>query len=164
MRDWSVVSGIIERDGALLLVANQRRNGDVDWSPPGGVIEAGEHEVDALTREVAEETGLVVDAWEGPVYEVGVDLGERGGRLRVVVYRAVAHRGDFVFDDPDGIVFDAGFHAPAACRAYLHDAPHWVAEPLHDWLTEPWTDLRRYDYRVVRGTTLASLEVERLHP
>ena len=162
MRNWSVVSGIIERDGALLLVANQRRNGAIDWSPPGGVIEEGEHEVDALTREVAEETGLVVDEWVGPVYEVTVDLGPNGGHLRVIVYRAVAHRGEFVFDDPDGIVFDAGFHASDACRAYLSDAPHWVAEPLRDWLSEPWLEHRRYDYRVTRGSTLASLEVERL--
>jgi 8-oxo-dGTP pyrophosphatase MutT (NUDIX family) len=162
MRNWSVVSGIVERDGALLLVANLRRNGAVDWSPPGGVIEEGEDEVDALTREVVEETGLVVDEWTGPVYEVAVDLGERGGNLRVIVYRAVSHSGEFVFDDPDGIVFDAGFHHPTACHAYLDDAPHWVAEPLRDWLAAPWDDLRRYDYRVVHGTTLASLVVERL--
>ena len=164
MRDWSVVSGIVERDGALLLVANQRRNGSIDWSPPGGVIEEGEHEIDALTREVEEETGLTVDSWDGPIYEVAVDLGERGGNLRVVVYRAVTHRGEFLFDDPDGIVFDAGFHPPDACHAYLLDAPHWVAEPLRDWLAGPWVELRRYEYRVVRGTTLATLEVERLGP
>ena len=164
MRNWSVVSGIVERDGALLLVANQRRNGSIDWSPPGGVIEEGEHEIEALTREVEEETGLVVDAWEGPVYEVTVDLGERGGNLRVTVYRALAHRGEFMFDDPDGIVFDAGFHTPDVCHAYLHDAPHWVAEPLREWLAERWADVRRFDYRVVRGTTLTSIEVERLGP
>ena len=147
MRDWSVVSGIIERDGALLLVANQRRNGSIDWSPPGGVIEEGEHEIDALTREVEEETGLTVDAWIGPVYEVVVDLGLHGGRLRVVVYRAIGHRGDFVFDDPDGIVFDAGFYDVSACHAYISDAPQWVAEPLRDWLAAPWSDVRNYEYR-----------------
>ncbi len=161
MRNWSVVSGIVERDGSLLLVANLRRNGTVDWSPPGGVIEDGEHEVEALTREVTEETGLVVDAWSGPVYEVGVDLGRHGGNLRVVVYRAVSHSGSFRFDDPDGIVFDAGFHTPSACHDYLVDAPHWVAEPLRDWLAAPWAELRRYDYRVVSGVTLADLVVER---
>ena len=37
-----------------------------------------------------------------------------------------------------------------------------VAEPLRDWLREPWHEHRRYDYRVIRGTTLAGLEVERL--
>jgi 8-oxo-dGTP diphosphatase len=162
MRNWSVVSGIVERDGALLLVANQRRNGSIDWSPPGGVIEEGEREDEALSREVLEETGLVVTEWTGPVYEVQVDLGARGGTLRVVVYRAVTHTGEFVFDDPDGIVFDAGFHPAPQCRAYLADAPHWVAEPLRDWLAAPWDELRTYAYRVVTGTTLATLHVERL--
>ncbi len=162
MRSWSVVSGLIEHEGALLLVANQRRNGSIDWSPPGGVIEQGEHEVEALSREVIEETGLAVVHWTGPVYEVVVDLGEMGGMMRVIVYRAAGHEGEFVFDDPDGIVFDAGFHLPDACRSYLEDAPHWVAEPLRDWLDAPWEELRRYEYRVVRGTTLATLEVERL--
>ena len=162
MRKWSVVSGLVEVDGTLLLVANQRRNGFIDWSPPGGVIESGEAEVDALRREVLEETGLDVAHWTGPVYEVNVDMGEQGGALRVAVYRATAYLGEFVFDDPDGIVFDAGFYGTGDCRAYLHDAPTWVAEPLRDWLTSPWADQRSYDYRVVSGSSMATLVVERL--
>ena len=43
MRRWSVASGLLESDGRLLLVANRRRSGAVDWSPPGGVIDDGEH-------------------------------------------------------------------------------------------------------------------------
>jgi ADP-ribose pyrophosphatase YjhB (NUDIX family) len=39
MREWFVAGALIERDGELLLVQNRRRNGRVDWSPPGGVIE-----------------------------------------------------------------------------------------------------------------------------
>ena len=42
MRQWSVASGLLEADGRLLLVANRRRNGAVDWSPPGGVIDDGD--------------------------------------------------------------------------------------------------------------------------
>ena len=48
------------RDGAgrLLLV---RRIDDGNWELPGGRIEAGESAVEALTREVAEESGITVE-------------------------------------------------------------------------------------------------------
>ena len=161
-RRWSVVSGLIEDAGTLLLVANRRRNGSVDWSPPGGVIDPGEAGLSALTREVVEETGLTVHAWSEPVYEVTVDFGSFGGELTVVVHRALRWDGTIVIDDPDGIVHEAAFHATDACHDRLCSAPAWVADPLSDWLTERFTDARTYAYRVIGGSDLSSLEVERL--
>ena len=72
MRDWTVAGGIVLEGDALLLVQNLRRNGALDWSPPGGVIEVQEGEplLAGLTREVEEETGLRVTEWVGPLYEV----------------------------------------------------------------------------------------------
>ena len=79
MHEWQVAGALVESDGRLLLVRNQRRGGFEDWSTPGGVIDATDASVLAgLTREVEEETGLVVREWEGPLYEVtavAVDLG-----------------------------------------------------------------------------------------
>ncbi|HEX7095293.1 MAG TPA: NUDIX hydrolase [Acidimicrobiales bacterium] len=161
-RRWSVVSGLIQDGGSLLLVANRRRNGSIDWSPPGGVIDPGEVELGALTREVAEETGLVVSEWSDPVYDVTVDFGERGGELLVVVYRALAWSGEISIDDPDEIVHEAAFHPIEQCHERLCSAPAWVADPLLDWLREGFTELRSYAYRVVGGTDLSSLVVERL--
>ena len=81
MRDWVVGGAVIEAStpglsivapppGAVLLVENQRPNGGRDWTPPGGVIDAGEAVVDGLTREVREETGLRADPRRliGPVW------------------------------------------------------------------------------------------------
>ena len=61
MREWLVAGGLVERDdGRLLLVQNRRRDGSLDWTPPGGVIDHGETIHEGLAREVREETGLDV--------------------------------------------------------------------------------------------------------
>src|SRR5580704_10554978 len=55
-------AGAIIRDGDGRLLLIQRRNdpGAGLWSLPGGRIEPGESDEQAVVREVAEETGLVV--------------------------------------------------------------------------------------------------------
>ncbi len=84
--DWVAASdGVLERDAARAIVlAGPRgaqqvlmvRGHDVDqperswWFTPGGGIEAGESSLAAAAREVAEESGLVLDAASllGPVF------------------------------------------------------------------------------------------------
>jgi len=144
-----------------MLVANRRRNGAVDWSPPGGVIDEGEHELEALTREVVEETGLQVTQWLGPLYEINVIFAELEWDLRVVVYRAVEWQGEIQLEDPDGIVHDALFLDPADCRVRLRESPLWVSDPILEWMLEPWTDAREFRYHVA-GTNPSSLIVNRL--
>jgi len=152
---------LIEGPGGLLLVANQRRNGRVDWSPPGGVIDDGESVLEGLAREVQEETGLVVTGWEGPVYSIDAEAPGLGWTLRVEVHRATGYRGQLVVDDPDGIVVDARFVDAATCEAHLIDGHRWVREPLVDWLGERWAGSRGYGYRV-EGNDPAVLSVSRL--
>ena len=79
--EFTVAGALVESatGSGLLLVCNRRRNGLTDWSTPGGVIDATDPTLlDGLTREVAEETGLVVTAWEGPLYEVRATAVEHG--------------------------------------------------------------------------------------
>lgn len=47
-------------DGRLLVVRRAREPGAGRWSVPGGRVEAGESDHDAVRREVLEETGLHV--------------------------------------------------------------------------------------------------------
>ncbi len=123
---------------SLLLVQNRRRDGSLDWSPPGGVIDPGESLLEGLTREVGEETGLAVRRWEGPVYEVVCEAPDLGWRLRVEAHRALEWDGELVVDDPDGIVVDARFVPLDACAGHLGHCHPWVREPLAAWLDEPW--------------------------
>ncbi|MGE0877648.1 MAG: NUDIX hydrolase [Acidimicrobiia bacterium] len=149
MHDWVVGGALIESDEGVLLVCNRRRDGSHDWSTPGGVIDAGESMLEGLSREVLEETGLVVTAWEGPLYEVVVHAPDMGWRLRVEAWRALTFEGEVRIDDPDGIVFDARFVAHADCAEQLLGNSRWVSEPLLAFLTERWVTQRGFAYHVV---------------
>lgn len=60
----AVSAVVINAAGEVLLVQSPRRG----WEPPGGQVERGEDPLTALTREVAEESGCVMD----PGHLVGV--------------------------------------------------------------------------------------------
>lgn len=163
MRAWVVAGGLVEGPDGLLLVQNRRRDGSLDWSPPGGVIEVadGESVRAGLTREVEEETGIRVTDWAGPVYEVEAVAEGMGWTMRVEVHRAVAYEGELRIDDPDGIVVDARFVDVGACAGHLADCHPWVREPLGAWLDERWDEGRSYRYRV-DGADRHNLSVVRL--
>lgn len=162
MRSWLVGGAVIETPAGLLLVANRRRNGSVDWTPPGGVIDVGETVLEGLAREVVEETGLVVTEWRGPIYHVAAEAVGLGWDLRVEVWQAVAWSGELaVGDDPDGIVTEARFVGVEACDDHLVGAHPWVAEPVGAWVREPWTEARQFRY-AVDGADMATATVRRL--
>lgn len=160
LHHWVVGGALVERADGVLLVQNRRRHGVLDWTPPGGVIDAGEALVEGLTREVAEETGLLVTAWRGPLWEIQVEAPGLGWHLRVEVHRAEAYEGDLVLADPDGIVVDAGFVAHADVRDRLHGGHPWVVDPLVEWLAAPWADARSFRYEV-EGDDMATVTVTR---
>ena len=54
------VAGVIVRDGEILLVRRGVEPSKGKWSIPGGSVEWGETLVEALKREVCEETGLEI--------------------------------------------------------------------------------------------------------
>lgn len=154
-------SALIESAGGLLLVANRRRDGNVDWSPPGGVIDEGESVLGGLTREVEEETGLTVTDWAGPVYRLEAEAQDAGWHMRVEVHRAVSFTGALRVEDPDGIVVDARFVPTDECSAVLASTWQLIHEPLGEWVAEPWAGERHYRYKV-DGTIRASMVFTRL--
>ena len=148
LRHWQVAGGVLVDERGLLLVKNQRRNGDLDWSTPGGVVDPGESAIEGLTREVAEETGLQVSGWQGPIYRVEVLAPDAGFFLAVEAHRAAAFTGTVAIEDPDGIVVGAEFVDLAGAGDRLGDAPPWVAEPLLAHLTTGIDDGRTFRYQV----------------
>jgi len=151
-------------DGAVLLVQNRRRDGRLDWSPPGGVIDAGEGLLAGLTREVEEETGLRIGSWSGPAYRIEAEAPDMGWHLTVEAHVAEAVDGDLsVGADPDGIVVDARFAGPDECRTLVAGSPQWVREPLCSWLAGAATSGASWSYRVSGALGGGRrIEVERL--
>jgi 8-oxo-dGTP diphosphatase len=163
-REWTVAAALLETDAGLLMVRNVRRGGGEDWSTPGGVVDAEDASLLAgLEREVFEETGLRVTAWEGPVYEVHADAPDMGWHMRCEVYRVAGYEGDIVVDDPDGIVVEAEFVPAGRVDERLATCAAWVREPLAAWLAERWEVVaphREFHFEV-RGTARNSLQVTR---
>jgi ADP-ribose pyrophosphatase YjhB (NUDIX family) len=158
-----VAGAIIESPDGILLVCNRRFNGTHDWSPPGGVIELeeGEDVLDGLRREVAEETGLLIERW-GPLrYSIEAVAPVFGWVMTAQVWSAEVAGFDLAPDDPDGIVVDATFVHHDCCGERLAASHDWVREPLLDWLAERWEEPRSYRY-ALEGTTPGSATIVRL--
>ena len=60
-RPFLAVSAAIFRDGQVLLVRRARAPATGVWTLPGGVVEIGETLMEAVVREVSEETALTVE-------------------------------------------------------------------------------------------------------
>jgi len=87
------VGGILHRGLAeLLLIERATDPGRGRWSLPGGRVEPGESDVEALVREMAEETGLVVAVGR---HAGTVDI----GRYRVADYFCTAVGGTLAAGD-----------------------------------------------------------------
>ncbi len=161
LRHWRVAGGVVVAADEVLLVKNLRRGGRTDWSTPGGVIDPGESTLEALTREVEEETGLQVGGWVGPLYRVEVEAPDAGFRLQVEAHLADGVDGAIVIDDPDGIVVEAHYVHRAEVARYLEGTHPWVAEPLLAHLLEGVADGRTFRYRMTGGSG-GDRRVERL--
>src|SRR5256885_7730811 len=135
VREWLVAGALVESDGRLLFVRNQRRGGSQDWSTPGGGIDADDGSLLAgLTPGVEEETRLRVTRWEGPLYEVEAVAPDLRWVMRGEVHPAVDFEGEVQVGDPDGIVVEAAFVTAAETAAMIERCHPWGGEPIAEWL------------------------------
>lgn len=163
MQDYVVASGIIRRSERVVFVQNRRKNGSLDWSTPGGVVDPGEQVIEALQREVVEETALTVAEWSPLLYSVDVDFVERPLTLHAEVYASDVFHGELAIDDPDQVVVDGRWVDHDEAHSLLDSSPAWVAEPLRHALslllpspsgplvTAPHIEPVRWRYDVIGG-------------
>ena len=126
-RDRPAVFGVAIRDGLVALV-RVTKPGHAPWIDlPGGALEAGEDDVQALAREFGEETGLVVQAGRG--------LGRADQRFRLTDGEPVNNRSGLYVAEIEGE--DASLKVeddhelvwiePAeAVRGLRHDSHAWA--------------------------------------
>src|SRR6059058_4120140 len=60
-RPFLAVSAVVERDGRIMVVRRARPPAQDRYTLPGGVVEAGETLIDAIRREVEEETAIDIE-------------------------------------------------------------------------------------------------------
>jgi len=120
--------GAIVRDeaGRLLLIQRGHDPEAGRWSLPGGRIEPGESDAQALVREMREETGLTVEP--GPLVGAVERPGARGTVLDIRDYAATVTGG----------TLSAGDDAADARWVPPEEVPDWplttgLAETLRSW-------------------------------
>ncbi|GAA3063724.1 NUDIX hydrolase [Actinokineospora globicatena] len=126
--------GALVRDGRdrLLLIRRGRDPGAGLWSIPGGKVEPGESDPEALTREVLEETGLAVAVGD----HVGsVERPAPGGLFEIHDYRCAITGGDLSAGDDA----DAATWVDLAMFTTLRDR-NAVVDSLWETLAE-WGEL-----------------------
>jgi len=114
---------ITDGDGRLLLIQRGHEPWTGLWSLPGGHVEPGESDAEALVREVREETGLLVTA--GPLIGTVERPAADGGTYVIRDYAAEVIGGTLVpGDDAD----DARWAHPAGLPVTER-----LVETLTDW-------------------------------
>lgn len=99
------VSAAIFRDNRVLLVRRARAPAKALWTLPGGRVEIGETLVQAVTREVMEETGLTIRVAELAGYRESIldqDVPGRGRHFVILPFAAEWLAGDVKLNDELG--------------------------------------------------------------
>lgn len=134
-REFVVAAAILlDGRGRVLLVGNDwQGHGNVRWTLPGGVVERHESTLDALKREVAEETGLNVTRIQHLAYAVHVE--DRRRNDRAISFAFVAdYDGLLNPRDPDGFIVEARFVPAEEIEGTIPIPP--LREPLAAYLRD----------------------------
>lgn len=163
IRSFRVGGGLVVIDNQLLLAANRRRQGTLEWTPPGGVIDDGESVTEGISREVREETGLHVPQWDQHQYTVTVTAPDMGWEMTVDSWLSGAAHGTIALNDPDRIVEQALFVDLVHVESLLVDSPPWVRIPVLAWIDGGMQPMPAHEFHV-RGADRATARIEQRSP
>jgi ADP-ribose pyrophosphatase YjhB (NUDIX family) len=128
-----IVSALVRRDGQILLV-EEAEPGDPGptWMLPGGRVEPSETLIQALRRELAEETGMGLLG--SPVIAFAVDITAPEGQYSAITFDCQAD-GSLAPDDPDGLVLSAAWLTTDEALARLACVAWYDCLPLERFLS-----------------------------
>lgn len=134
-REFVVAAAILlDAQGRVLLVGNDwQGHGRVRYTLPGGVVERGESTLDALHREVMEETGLELLGIDHMAYAVHVEDRRRNDRALSFAFRA-SYTGLLNPRDPDGFIVEARFFPAEEVKSIVPTPP--LRDPLVNYLVD----------------------------
>jgi 8-oxo-dGTP diphosphatase len=134
-REFVVAAAILlDLQGRVLLVGNDWQGyGRVRYTLPGGVVERGESTLDALSREVKEETGLTITRVHHLAYAVHVEDMRRNDRAVSFAFLA-EYDGLLNPRDPDGFIVEARFVPVDEIEKVIPIPP--LREPLAQYLRD----------------------------
>lgn len=134
-REFVVAAAILlDRAGRVLLVGNDWQGyGTVRYTLPGGMVEKGESTIDAMIREVKEETGLTITSIKHLAYAVHVEDRQRNDRAVSFAFFA-DYTGLLNPRDPDGFIVEARFVPIEEVEDLIPIPP--LIDPLRDYLDD----------------------------
>ncbi|HZS30638.1 MAG TPA: NUDIX domain-containing protein [Gaiellaceae bacterium] len=140
-----IAAAIVRRGDDVLMVLQAGPGEEPVWSIPGGRLEPGEFVVDALVREVREETGIEVTDPGRIAFLAQQDDRQEGYFATIWTWDVAAWRGEIAVDDPDGFVHEAAWVPldEAAARLDLISWQPLTARHLRGELPEKPVWLRR---------------------
>ncbi len=135
-RDRPAAFGIVERDGRIALVRVEKPGHPAWLDLPGGAIDPGEDETQAVVREFGEETGLRVQAGETYAHAdqrfINTDGEAFNNRAGFLVLTLLGEDAALKIEDDHTLVWLPAAEALARLR---HEA--------HAWAVAAWLRLNR---------------------
>lgn len=137
MDKYIISSGLIFNDRNQILLAKHTPEFEAGhhWYIPGGTADKNEQPLDALRREIKEETNIDINVIDEPVYIVKHTNYKRGWYSDIYVYEIKDWSGKLEINDPDGDTIELKWFSINQAIDVIKKVPFKVmSEPLINYM------------------------------